>query len=87
MAGLEVVVMLLDARSKLHFFYVNVMLFFLRFASSTLSLVLVLSVIHQLDNGRAGFRSDFHKVQTPILCEVTCLFDRNDTDLATHFVN
>ena len=87
MAGLEVVIMLLDTRSKLDLFYGHVVLFLLRFPGSTLSLVLKLPVIHQLHYGRSGFGSDFDEVQTPILGEFARLFDRNNTDLAAHLVN
>ena len=70
---LELVVMLIGIRSKLHFLDRDVLLMLLGFVKFLVQLVKVLAVIHDPADRRLRCRRNFYQVQTPLLRD----FDRS----------
>src|SRR4029077_8693334 len=87
MAGLELEIVLFDARAILHFLQLDHVLFLLRRACRLGFLELELAVVHDLDHGGARRRRHFHQVQTALSRYGQCLFDGQYTQLAAVIVD
>src|SRR3954471_10903030 len=83
MAGLEIKVMVVDARTVLHFLELNDVLLLLGGAGRLGFLELVFPVVHDLDDGRPGSGSYLHEIQSAFLGGREGLFDRQDPELLT----
>ena len=83
MAHFKVIVVLLNARPKLHLLYFDRVLFLPRFAGCPSRFVSILSVVHHLDDGRPGIRSNLYQIHPTIRSPLTGLIDGNDADLFT----
>ena len=82
MAGLEVVVMVVDARPELHFLQLDHVLLLARGAGGLGLLELVLPVVHDLDHGRPRHRRHLDQVETCCFRRRQRLFHRKDAHLA-----
>ena len=78
---LEVEVVIVDARTILHFLQVNHVLLFLGGARSLGLLELELPVVHDLDDRRPGERRDFHEIQAPFMRSGQGFIDRQYAQL------
>jgi len=83
MTYLELVVVLLNTRPELHFLDLDRVLLFPRFAGCPGCFVLELPVVHHLDHGWPGLRSDLSQIHPTYRGPFPGLVDRDDADLFT----
>src|SRR5687767_256756 len=77
---LEVVIVVVDVRSELHFFYLCRLLFLLRVLLLLLLLIDELSEVHDPADGRVGGRRDLHEIETGLSRLLESVGHRNDAE-------
>ena len=81
MAHLKVIVVFLNARPKFYLLHLDRVLFLPCFAGCPSSLIPIFSVIHHLDDGRSGLRSDLYQIHPTTRSPLASLVDGNDANL------
>jgi len=74
-------------KRQLHLLDLDRVLLFPRFAVGSSLFVLVLSVVHHLDHGRPGLRSNFYQIHPTIAGPLPGLVDGDDADLLAIVLN
>ena len=87
MAGLEVVIVILDPGAKLHLFDLNVVLLLFRLSGRPLLLVFVLPVVHEFDHGWTSLGRHFDQIEASVVRKDAGLFDGHDTNLPAFVVD